>query len=208
MQAPANQASPTNQAAPTAQATPAAQAIEFGILSPQPDEAVRGLLAIQGTTAIEGFVKAEVAFSYAETPDTWFLLSESSTPVENGTLAQWDTGTITDGNYALRLLVTLQDGSQQSMTVEGVRVRNYSPVETLMPTPTSQGTPLRPTPTVTTTPTRTPVPPTPTPLPPNPAGLSSGEVLTMLGKGALFVLGTFAGLGIYQRARRLLRRDR
>jgi hypothetical protein len=165
---------------------------------------VRGLLTIQGTTAVEGFARSEVAFAYAEAPETWFRIAESAAPIENGALARWDTGTITDGDYALRLLITLEDGSQQSMTLEGLRVRNYSPVETGTPTPTPIVTPLHSTPTI----TPTPVPPLPTPLPPNPAGLSTREALASMGKGALFVLGAFATLGIYQRARSLLRRDR
>lgn len=199
------------QAGPLAP-TPSRTAMAFGISIPLPGHAAQGVTSIQGDSALQGFARAEISFAYIDAPETWFLIAESSTPVENGVLAQWDTTTITDGNYTLRLIVWQMDGSQQSALVEGVRVRNYSPIETDTPTPLppatqSMATP-QPTATVTPTPTVTPIPPTATALPPNPAELSMDQGLDGMGKGILAAAGLFAASGVYYQIRRIRRRDR
>jgi hypothetical protein len=131
--------------------------------------------------------------------DTWFLIYDSDEAVSDGELTQWDTSTITDGEYKLRLVVTLQDGSQITTDINNLRVRNYTPIETSTSEPTATRAPGdTPAPTITPTPTTTPIPPTATPLPPNPAIISSHDILLSLGKGALVTIGFFAILGLYQ----------
>jgi hypothetical protein len=177
--------------------------------APLPGQALQGSVAVIGNTAIHGFVSAELAFSYAGHPeDTWFLIAETDQPVSDGTLAQWDTNAITDGNYDLRLRVRRDDGSIQEQVIPGLRVRNYTPAETNTPTPV--------TPTATVVPGKTPVPtqtdtpppkPTPTTLPTNPAEVTSGDAATSLGKGALAILGLFALMGVYGLVRRIGNRE-
>ena len=181
------------------------------ISSPVGGQALQGQVEILGTSAVENFLSGSLAFAYHDDPTgTWFLILETDAGVTNGTLAQWDTTTITDGDYDLRLLVTLADGSQVSSFIDGLRVRNYSAVETDTPVPpthtptslpitpgaTEADTPT-PSPTVTSTASVTPVPPTVTPLPTNPAELSQATLLTTLGKGALVTVALFALLGAY-----------
>jgi hypothetical protein len=183
----------------TASATPEPGVV---ILSPIPGQALQGLVPIKGNTVENGFMSAELEFSYTHDPThTWFLINETDKSVADGLLAQWDTTTLTDEIYNLRLTVRLRDGRRDSVTVSGLRVRNYSPIETDTPTPvTPTSTPVpgdTPVPTTTPTPTVTPVPPTFTPLPPNPAQLSTQDITTNLGKGALVMLGMFAMMGIY-----------
>jgi len=172
------------------------------ILSPVPGQALQGLVPIIGNTAQEAFQAAELEFAYTHDPThTWFLINESDKPVAGGLLAQWDTTTLTDEIYDLRLTVLMKDGHRESMTVSGLRVRNYTPIETDTPTPVAPtSTPVpgdTPVPTTTPTPTITPIPPTFTPFPPNPAQLSTLDITTNLGKGALAVVGMFALMGIY-----------
>ena len=59
--------------------------------------------------------------------------------MHNSTLATWDTTSITDGDYILRLRVFFQDGSSQDVIVS-VTVRNEAvPTATpLPPTPTAE----------------------------------------------------------------------
>jgi hypothetical protein len=188
---------------PPAAATPALP--EVALLSPQAGQALQGSVPILANTAVEGFQSAELEFAYAHHPtDNWFLIYESKQPTVNEALTQWDTSKISDGIYDLRLTITLEDGSQQRVQVAGLRVRNYTPIETDTPTPVPpsatappKATPLpsaTPTPLI---PTDTPLPPTATPLPPNPAELSRGAVLVNLGKGALATIGLFALGGLY-----------
>lgn len=197
-------------AGPSAQVTLPFQAI---ILSPLPGQALQGSVMITGSTNLPRFQSAEISFSYAQDPtNTWFLIQRSSISVSNGVLAQWDTTTITDSNYNLRLTIHLTNGEQTVVEVQGLRVRNYTPIETDTPTPIPpSATPvpgqiIEEMPTATPTPTFTPVPPSPTPLPTNPAELSTRQIASSLGVGAASVAGLLLLLGIYGTIRRITRR--
>jgi hypothetical protein len=192
-----------------AQVTPVPDVV---IVSPQPGDALQGVVAIMGRSAISGFSSAEVLFGYVNDPSqTWFFIAESNTPVEAGLLVEWDTSTLTDGNYTLRLVVNRTDGSRVIVIVPNLRVRNYSPVETSTPTPfsTPTATPLPgsgPNPTITALPSATPVPPTITPLATNPAVLSQGDISASLLRGAAGTGIALAGLGLYLLVRKLFHR--
>jgi hypothetical protein len=113
-------------------------------------------------------------------------------------MGAWDTNLITDGNYNLRLVVILQDGTRVDTAVTGLRVRNYSPIETSTPTPVTPTATLSPgeRPTATATPVPT-ITPTPTPLPTNPAEMTTHQITGSLWKGALGAIVVFLILGIY-----------
>jgi hypothetical protein len=164
---------------------------------------------------VPGFVSAEISFAYADNPtDTWFQIAVNSQPVIAGNLASWDTTTITDGTYCLRLRVYLSDGTFLDVIVPDLRVRNYTPVETITPAPT-----LTPTATPqveftatllpTTTPTATPSPiatpfPTPTALPVNPAALTPQDIYASIGSGAVVAMILFFIFEIYRVLRKYL----
>lgn len=180
-----------------------AQAGAPSITYPAAGQTLRGAVNVTGTSAVDGFFAAEVSFSYASDPSgTWFLIQASEQPVTEGLLAVWDTTSITDGEYNLRLRVTLQDGTQLETIVTGLSVRNYTPDT---PTPSSTPAPtesLAPA-TVTPVPTGTSRPPsTPTPLPANPAALDTPAIYASLGRGALTILLLFLVFGIFLRFRR------
>ena len=185
-------------------ARPARAASAVAISAPAGGSAVQGQVSIQGTSAEAGFVSAEVAFAYSQlAAQTWFPIANSATPVTAGLLATWDTTTLTDGTYDLRLAVTLADGSQAVAVVKGIRVRNYTPVETPTPTLTPTKAPLVTTPTPTPTLAPTVPLPEPTPLPANPAAVSRAEVNDSLlrGVGAALALFATGGLYLYLRSR-------
>jgi len=168
------------------------------IAAPAEGDALQGSVSVTGTSQVEGFASSELAFAYHDDPTgSWFLIAVSSQPVTDGSLGTWDTTSISDGTYDLRLRVVLADGNSLQAIVRNLRVRNYTPVET--PTPTAVIPEATPLPTVTPTPTPFP---TPTVMPTNPAVLSTGAVATSLGLGGLVALVLFAILGIYLRARR------
>lgn len=178
------------------------------ISSPFAGQALRGVIAITGNSFIPGFTSAELSFAYANDPTgTWFLIAESQIAMENGLLMQWDTTTITDGEYQLRLVVRLANGQQQIASVTGLRVRNYTPVETETPTPSPTSLPGNtPEPTDTPTPTLTPIPPTATAVPPNPAVIGPRDLINNLGRGALGVIAFFSLMGIYRSISVLLKK--
>jgi len=169
------------------------------IVSPQQNEVLQGVVAIKGSSDVAGFVSAEVSFAYVgETTGSWFLIATRSQPVNLDTLATWDTTTITDGDYVLRLRVSLKDGSSLDVQVSNLRVRNYSPVETPTPAPTA----LQATATILPTLTAAPFP-SPTPLRDNPAILTPVDLsksITYGGLGAvLFLIVVRVYLGLRRR---------
>ncbi len=166
------------------------------IISPRAGEAVQGRMEINGITETEGFQRAELEFRYVNDPnDTWFMLAESDQAVNPGRIAEWDTSAISDGNYDLRLTVCLQDGSCKNTVVKGIRVRNYSAVET--PTPPDPGNATRIVVTEETpVPTRTPIPTRPA-FEVNPAILTPSDLNSSLVRGGAVGIGFFLVFGIY-----------
>ena len=185
------------------------------ILTPASGDTLRGLVNIIGTSAVDGFFASELAFAYASDPTSgWFLIYATDQPVSNSLLAAWDTALITDGDYDLRLRVTLQDGTFLETLVTGLRIRNLAATETATPEPMLTPTPVSPPPVQTDSPP-TPMPatpvvsaptstprPTPTPFPPNPALVAPSEIYSFLGRGILLALLTFIAIAIFLRLRR------
>ena len=170
------------------------------VVAPRPGEALQGTVDIvievpRGSPMAFG----GLYFGYAQDASgVRFPIWEAEAP-RGETLTQWDTTTLTDGDYTLYLLIRLENGLELQATVPGLRVRNYPPIEP--PTP-----PLPPPPppgetTPTPTPSLTPLPPTATPLPPNPASLTPLALQEALRRAALVVLGAFLLLGMYRRVR-------
>ena len=182
------------------------------IAAPASGETLSGLVSVMGTSAADGFASSELSFAYAsDSTFTWFLIYQTDQPVTDGLLAAWDTSLITDGDYHLRLRVTLQDGTILESLVTGLRIRNQLPTETatLAPTPTLEpsataefippSTPLPPTPQPAPTSTRLP---TPTPLPPNPATVSESQIYASLGRGILVAFLALLVIALLLRIRR------
>ncbi len=178
------------------------------ITSPTAGQVVQGQVAITGTTDIPNFASSEVDFAYAsDSANTWFPIQSSTNSVDHAVLGTWDTTSITDGDYVLRLRVTAADGTFQDVTVT-VKVRNY----TALPTSTATVTPTQPAlqiptaivlaPTPTSTLTLRPTPPTPTALPLNPASITTSEIYSGFWKGAAVALIVFFLFGIIIRFRR------
>jgi len=169
---------------------------QFGdpaIVAPRRGDVLQGVVAISGSNDVAGFVSAEVSFTYADDPTgTWFLIAMNSQPVFNERLATWDTTVITDGDYVLRLRVYLTDGSSREAFISGLRVRNYTPVDS----PTPMVLAPEATPHSTITPTATPFP-TPTALPRNPAALAPTDVSASILYGGMAAILTFVIIGIY-----------
>jgi hypothetical protein len=182
------------------------------ITKPLPGTPLQGTVSIEGSTGIEGFISWEVSFGYAtDTTGTWFLIDEGDEQVAGGELTQWDTTTITDGDYNLRLTVYIQGSRRVHYLVNGLRVRNYSPIETITPTPTLTSTPYtetpRPslTPTETAQPTETSIPDTPTPLPTNPITITQRDINNSLVRGSAGALAAFGLVGLYLSIKRVIR---
>lgn len=74
------------------------------IASPDLLEERKGTVVVRGTAAGEGFVSYRLSYGQGLNPAGWVLIGEGSQPVEDGILAEWDTGGL-NGLYALQLMV-------------------------------------------------------------------------------------------------------
>jgi len=180
----------------------------LAITAPLAGDVLRGEITITGTTDIENFLSAQLDFTYASNPaGNWFTLQTISQPVLSSALAIWNTASISDGDYILRLRVNLTDGTFQEVTVP-VKVQNDTPISTPtleLATATHDSITVQiPTPfLLAASPTPTEVPrPTPSALPTNPVSLNQNEILISLGRGALVIIGLFIFAGLIIRVRR------
>lgn len=177
-----------------------AQAPGFAeITQPTAGSPLEGLVTIVGSANHPGFASYELSFAYAQDETlTWFPIAEAiSTPVVNDRLAVWDTTAISDGAYALRLVVLLQDGSRLEAVVGELQVHNYTPSQTPPPRPSAGEATAVPTlaPTLTTT------PPPVVPATQDPAAVVAGT----LRMGALMGVAAILGLGALVLLRRAAR---
>jgi hypothetical protein len=180
------------------------------ITAPTAGTPLQGSVVIEGSTRMDDFISWEITFGYAsDNTGTWFIIAEGDEQVISDEIIQWDTTTITDGNYNLRLTVNRLGGRREHFVVNNLRVRNYSPIETITPSPTLTSTPFtqtpRPSSTLTNTiePTHTPIPNTPTPLPTNPATITQSDINNSLLRGAAGALAAFVLVGLYLSLKRI-----
>lgn len=175
----------------------------ISLTSPSGGEAIRGLFPVTGTTSINNFRNAELLFRYhGDRTGTWFLIYESAEAVTDDIIYQWDTTTITDGDYDLSLLVTRKNNKQEQTIIQGIRVRNYSPIETSTPGPTvtdaaNTDLPVQ-TPVLEATQTDAlTVAITPTPIPPNEIIITETDLRDSLLRGVAGVFAVTIIFGLY-----------
>jgi hypothetical protein len=93
------------------------------ITSPEPGDNVNGTVTLVGTANIPnfGFYKYEV------TPlgiESWATVSAGREPIQNDELGDWDTTTLANGDYFLRLVVTDNVGISLEPCVIAIRILN------------------------------------------------------------------------------------
>ncbi len=200
------------------------------ISSPAHDAPLFGPVNITGTalhpTAFAGYtLEYDLA---SEVGEQWYPVQERVTQqVQDGVLGTWDTTTVPDGIYQLRLRVYLHDGSFSEAVVSGLRIQNSqpTPMPTLGPALAAPGAqPPTPGPSP-TSPIVQPPSSNPQPAPGaeqarsadtgEPRLLQSGSggsrinfsrVRQAFCTGGYLALGVFAVLGLYSAVRHLSRR--
>jgi len=93
------------------------------ITSPEPGDTVNGIIEIAGTAQSPnfGFYKYEVAPLGAQ---NWATISAEREPKQNEPLGNWNTSSLTNGEYFLRLVITDNVGESLEPCVIAVRVAN------------------------------------------------------------------------------------
>jgi hypothetical protein len=133
----------------SAAASPSLQGTQGEISSPADNAVVRGTVPIVGTATDPDFWKYEVHYALGGT-EQWILVGTiHESQVLDGLLETWETVSVPDGSYGLRLRVVNRTSNYQQVFVRGIAVANAAPTDTPEPT-------LTPTPTATITPAATP----------------------------------------------------
>ena len=118
----------------SARASPVTQEDQAAITSPTQGQEIAGVLTITGSASHPDFERYELAYGPDPNPsDAWQPFSGNNQQVTNGVLGLWDTTTVADGTYTLRLRVVRHDSNYSEAFVHGLRVRNQQ--STATPTP-------------------------------------------------------------------------
>ena len=93
------------------------------ITAPEPGDEVQGTVELVGTADIPnfGFYKYEVTPLGTE---NWVTVSAGNKPVRNDQLGVWDTTTLANGDYFVRLVLTDNIGTSLEPCVIAIRVLN------------------------------------------------------------------------------------
>lgn len=93
------------------------------ITSPQSGTEISGTIKITGTADVPNFAfyKYEVARLGSQ---EWATISAERTPKKNGELGEWNTASLTNGDYFLRLVITDNAGTVLEPCVIAVRIVN------------------------------------------------------------------------------------
>jgi hypothetical protein len=108
------------------------------VVSPRPNAVLRGQVAIEGTADHPEFWKYEVRVAPGLNPavsdDQWFRVVVREERVFGGQLAVWNTTSVPDGVYTLRLRVVRLDGNWLDVDVRPLSVSNAAPPTPVPPT--------------------------------------------------------------------------
>ena len=189
-----------------AQVIPEPDTVE--ILAPLPGQAIQGSFPILVTISVAGFQEAVLSFRYtADLTGSWFELARSPIQLIEEELVIWDTTALTDGDYIMQLVVNREEDEPVVTTISGLRVRNYTIIETDTPAPTITARPdTGSTPAPTVPPGVMPRVNTPTLLPPNPAAVTPSSIGASLLQGVAVSLIAFAAVGVLLLIRSITRR--
>jgi hypothetical protein len=113
--------SPVTQAVPSGMS--GCEPDRIMITAPEPGDQLSGMVKITGTANIPnfGFFKYEVAPMGSQ---NWATISAKREPVTNGEIGDWNTSSLTNGDYFLRLVITDNVGVVLEPCVIAVRVTN------------------------------------------------------------------------------------
>jgi hypothetical protein len=115
---------------------------DSAITTPASGSAVQGKVDVSGYIKSTNFARYDLDFSHGPgSEDGWFNITTGDKNPADGLLGVWDTSSISDGNYRLRLTVYYKDSTKAEYFADEIRVRNYSPIETDTPAPGALSSP-------------------------------------------------------------------
>lgn len=91
--------------------------------SPEPGDPVSGTVSITGTADVPNFAFYKYEVAPMGSPN-WATIAANRTAVKNAELGKWNTASVTNGDYFLRLVITDNVGVSLEPCVIAVRVLN------------------------------------------------------------------------------------
>jgi hypothetical protein len=154
---------------------------------------VQGVVKVIGSLPEEKFRSGVLSYAFDDGSNpNWFVITKFDKPLQDEVLGIWDSTTITDGNYQLRLKVNLIDGTNAFILVKGIQVANYTRI---FSTPIPEAAVVITTEEIDLT-SEIKVA-TPTALKINPAAIHSRDLLESLGIGLFIGIFSLLILAIY-----------
>ncbi|MFH1149605.1 MAG: DUF5719 family protein, partial [Actinomycetota bacterium] len=93
-----------------------AKSDKWAIDSPASGSITGGVVAVTGSASCNHFSRYELAWAPASNPGDLHVFAESSAEVDAGLLGEWDTTSLADGSYVLKLTVYRTHGAAKSDT--------------------------------------------------------------------------------------------
>jgi PKD repeat protein len=111
--------------------------VSIVILSPIPGNVVAGNIQVLGSAMHPQFLQYQLEYGPDPNPgNLWYAATGPiQQPVMNNLLGIWNTGTVQDGTYQLRLRVFLRDATSLSTVVNNIRIQNRVPTQVPSATP-------------------------------------------------------------------------
>jgi membrane peptidoglycan carboxypeptidase len=134
---------PPNTVAPGGECTASTQNPVIAISSPSTGQTVSGVVQVTGQASAANFNRYQLEVAPANTGSFGIVFGPVGTQVQNGTLGQWDTSAVPNGNYDLRLTMFSSTGGTASRTTT-VQVNNVPPTAQPTPPPIIEPSPLPP----------------------------------------------------------------
>jgi membrane peptidoglycan carboxypeptidase len=124
------QANTPDLLAPTAEGLVSEGTSQFSpvaIVSPRFPDQVSGVVEVRGNTNLEGLAYFQVGYGQGNEPSAFIQIGENGSVADfNQALGTWDTTTLSDGVYTLRLLAVGADNNTQTTSTR-VTVDNTAP---------------------------------------------------------------------------------
>ncbi|KAF0112365.1 MAG: hypothetical protein FD147_238 [Chloroflexi bacterium] len=172
------------------------------ILSPTTGQVVQGIVEVKGSIPSHDFSYAELSYSFEGNQNAnWFLITRIDQSIQDGLFAFWDTTTITDGAYRLKLAVTQKSGNISEVIVERIQVGNYTHYDAPVLTLEQPGQNIEPESTPTKADNYEPTEP-----PENPASINQSDIILSTVSGLILTVLIMGILGVYTFFRRLSRK--
>lgn len=121
------------QQTPPSQCQPGMQLPQVRLTSPAEGQQVTGVVQFAGQVQAPNFNRYQIEIAAISSPDDFVIVSgPTNSQQPNGTLGQWDSSTVTNGVYRVRLAAFANDGGYIFKTIQ-IGVNNALPTPTAPP---------------------------------------------------------------------------